>query len=175
MNLIFIKKESTFCLYDFQAYFDLGTYKVVDFQSFSWMCHDSYVISMDTSKVIEILLNIFFLTIFNDFKMLHFTHYFKPLSLTLSDISINCATNNLQIMDSNNQMFDYCQSNQPASYTFVSQSFWIRLRKSKNCFFCTAPLSFTFQTANKVVTTTTMPTTTPFIFPSKNNKHFFVN
>ncbi len=54
------------------------------------------------------------------------------------------------ISDSENNVFDYCGSNKSPSYKFVSQKpFWIRIRKSKNCLFCSAPMSYSLQLSNK--------------------------
>ena len=79
---------------------------------------------------------------------------FKPLAVSLSNINIDCQMNNLEISDSNNNVFDYCKSDMPLSYTYVSQkSYWIRIRKSKHCFFCSAPISFTFELLNEIPTT----------------------
>ncbi len=74
---------------------------------------------------------------------------------------IDCKTNNLEISDANNNLFDYCRSNKPQSYSFVSQKpSWVRIRKSKICLFCSAPISYSFQLLNVMPTITTNKPTT---------------
>ncbi len=49
----------------------------------------------------------------------------------------------------------------PQNYIYVSQNpYWIRIRKSKNCLFCSAPISFTFELSKETLTTTTKQPTT---------------
>lgn len=103
----------------------------------------------------------------------------KVVTIDIIDSQINCQRNNLVLIDSNNNRFDFCRESS-SSFTTKSVS-WIRMQKTKQCSFCAAPMSFGFQisysdavliteTSPKPPTTktTTTKTTTEFpLFPSQ--------
>lgn len=115
-NLSGVKSQS-YCAFDFHVFYNEGTFKLRSFESwFDWTCKDSYVVNMNTKK---------------------------STVMRITEASVDCSRTNLQLIDSNNMvMYDHCNSYQIQGSPLITKAQWTRVRKTKNCYFCAALMTF---------------------------------
>jgi V8-like Glu-specific endopeptidase len=75
------------------------------------------------------------------------------LSASVSNYQTTCQINNVIVTDSNNNKLDFCHGDidlyrlaEADTFTFASRDVaWIRLERTRSCYFCNVPLSFSFE------------------------------